>query len=113
MEDALSGIDTYTIEDVPMKPFTTSEENKLREVFTVARSERRLESRACLSNSAGLRVITTTTERMATKAKTTRSSMRVKLLLFLFRVISKELLVISYLVALYNDKISAAESARL
>ena len=82
VDEALSGIDTYTIEEVPMKPFTTSEENKLREVFTVARSERRLESRACFKSSAGFKVITTTTERMATNAKTTKSSIRVKEFLF-------------------------------
>jgi len=74
----VDGRDTYTTVDVPMNPDVTSVENKLRAVLIVARSERRLESLACLSNSAGLRVITTTTERMATNAKTTKSSINVK-----------------------------------
>ena len=60
-----------------MKPEVTSAENKLSAVLIVERSERRLLSRACLINSAGLRVITTTTERMATRAKTTNNSINV------------------------------------
>ena len=83
--EVVDGRDTYTIVDVPMKPEVTSVENKLRAVLIVARSERRLESRACFKSSAGLRVITTTTERIATRARTTRSSMRVKELRLSFR----------------------------
>ena len=52
-------------------------ENKLSAVLIVARSERRLESLACFKSSAGLRVRITITERMATNAKTTNSSIRV------------------------------------
>ena len=44
----------------------------------VERSESLLLSLACFSSSAGLRVIMTTTLRIETMAKTTRSSMRVK-----------------------------------
>ena len=63
--------------DVPINPDVTSAENKLRAVLIVERSERRLLSRACLMSSAGLRVKITTTERMATNAKTTNNSINV------------------------------------
>ena len=80
----VDGGDTYITVDVPMNPDVTSVENKLRAVLIVARSERRLESLACFKSSAGLRVTITTTERTATIARVTRSSMRVKELRFLF-----------------------------
>ena len=83
----VDGRDTYTTVDVPIKPDVTSAENKLRAVLMVERSERRLLSRACLMSSAGLRVKMTTTLKMATRARTTKSSMRVKLsLLFLILI---------------------------
>ena len=55
----------------------TSEEKRLSEVLMVERSDSLLESLACFKSSAGLRVKMTTTERMATNAKTTNNSINV------------------------------------
>ena len=63
--------------DVPINPLITSEEKRLSEVLMVERSDNLLLSRACLISSAGLRVKMTTTERMATNAKTTNNSINV------------------------------------
>ncbi len=70
--------------DIPINPVETSAENRLSAVLIVERSENRLESLACLSNSPGLRAIMTTTLKIATRARTTRSSIKVKDALFLF-----------------------------
>ena len=86
--EVVDGRDTYTTVDVPMNPDVTSVENKLRAVLIVARSERRLESLACFKSSAGLRVTITTTERIATRAKTTNNSIRVNERRFLLASIS-------------------------
>lgn len=72
------GIDTYTTVDVPMNPEVTSVEKRFNAVLIVAKSERRLLSLACFKSSAGLRVRMTTTERMATRARTTSNSINVK-----------------------------------
>ena len=63
--------------DVTIKPLVTSEAKRLRDVLIVAKSDNLLLSRACFKSSAGLRVIITTTERMATSAKTTNNSINV------------------------------------
>jgi hypothetical protein len=76
--EVVDGRDTYTTVEVPMNPDVTSVEKRFKAVLIVARSERRLESRACLSNSAGFKVRTTTTLKIATRAKTTNSSINVK-----------------------------------
>ena len=63
--------------DVPINPLITSEEKRFKAVLMVERSDSLLESLACFKSSAGLRVKMTTTERMATNAKTTNNSINV------------------------------------
>ena len=74
----VDGRDTYTTVDVPMNPPVTSAEKRFKAVLMVERSDRRLESLACFKSSAGLRVKMTTTLKIATRARTTKSSIRVK-----------------------------------
>jgi hypothetical protein len=62
----------------------TSIEYNANALSTAAKSEMRVESLAWRKSSAGFRVKTTTTAKMAMIAMTTRSSMRVKPFCFLF-----------------------------
>ena len=78
--EVVSGMETYTTVEVPMKPLVTSALKAARAVLRFDRSERRFESLACFNSSAGFRVIITTTLKIATIARTTRSSINVKLL---------------------------------
>jgi len=81
----VSGRDIYTIVEVPKLPVPAwSVWYKPKALFMVAKSERRVESLPCLISSAGLRMRVTATANTAKMAITTRSSMRVKALVFIF-----------------------------
>ena len=66
------------MELVPIKPPVTSALYADNAVLRVDRSESLLLSLAWRKSSAGFRVIMTTTERMETMARVTRSSIKVK-----------------------------------
>ena len=76
--EVLSAIETYTTVEVPMKAFELSTSTRPNVLFSIARSERRVESRPALTSSAGLRIKTTAVARTARMAITTRSSIKVK-----------------------------------